>query len=49
MWFGSTFGHQVHVAFVAPTRWHDEPVARLAFLHPETTPDIVEEILATTR
>ena len=37
------------VAFVAPTRWHDEPVARLAFLHPETTPEIVEEILATTR
>jgi aromatic-L-amino-acid/L-tryptophan decarboxylase len=36
------------VAFVAPTRWHGEPVARLAFLHPETTAEIVEEILATT-
>jgi glutamate/tyrosine decarboxylase-like PLP-dependent enzyme len=36
------------IAFVAPTRWHGEPVARLAFLHPETTPEIVEEILATT-
>ena len=34
--------------FVAPTRWHGEPVARLAFLHPETTLDIVDEILATT-
>jgi glutamate/tyrosine decarboxylase-like PLP-dependent enzyme len=36
------------IAFVAPTRWHEEPVARLAFLHPETTLDIVDEILATT-
>jgi aromatic-L-amino-acid decarboxylase len=35
------------IAFVAPTRWHDEPVARLAFLHPETTLDIVDEVLAT--
>jgi glutamate/tyrosine decarboxylase-like PLP-dependent enzyme len=36
------------IAFVAPSRWHGEPVARLAFLHPETTLDIVDEILATT-
>jgi glutamate/tyrosine decarboxylase-like PLP-dependent enzyme len=36
------------IAFVAPTRWHDEPVARLAFLHPETTLAIVDEVLATT-
>lgn len=36
------------IAFVAPSRWHDEPVARLAFLHPDTTLDIVDEILATT-
>lgn len=36
------------IAFVAPSRWHGEAVARLAFLHPETTSDIVEEILATT-
>jgi glutamate/tyrosine decarboxylase-like PLP-dependent enzyme len=36
------------IAFVTPSRWHDEPVARLAFLHPETTIDIVDEILATT-
>jgi aromatic-L-amino-acid/L-tryptophan decarboxylase len=35
------------VAFVAPSRWHGEPVARLAFLHPETTLEIVDEILAT--
>jgi glutamate/tyrosine decarboxylase-like PLP-dependent enzyme len=36
------------IAFVATSRWHREPVARLAFLHPETTIDIVDEILATT-
>jgi len=35
------------IAFVTPTRWHDEPVARLAFLHPETTLDLVDEILGT--
>jgi glutamate/tyrosine decarboxylase-like PLP-dependent enzyme len=35
------------IAFVTPTRWHDEPVARLAFLHPETTLDLVDEILRT--
>lgn len=37
------------VAFVAPSRWQDEPVARLAFLHPETTLEIVDEILESTR
>jgi aromatic-L-amino-acid/L-tryptophan decarboxylase len=37
------------VAFVAPSRWHGEPVARLAFLHPETTIEIVDEILEATR
>ena len=36
------------VALVVPTRWHDETVARLAFLHPGTTLEIVDEILATT-
>ncbi len=36
------------VALVVPTRWHDETVARLAFLHPNTTLDIVDEILAST-
>ena len=35
------------IAFVTPTRWHGEPAARLAFLHPETTLDIVDEILRT--
>jgi aromatic-L-amino-acid decarboxylase len=36
-----------HGALVVPTRWHDETVARLAFLHPDTTLDTVDEILAT--
>ncbi len=40
--------HRDQVALVVPTRWHDETVARLAFLHPDTTLDIVDEILATT-
>ena len=37
------------IALVMPTRWHGETVARLAFLHPGTTLDIVDEVLATTR
>jgi aromatic-L-amino-acid/L-tryptophan decarboxylase len=32
-------------AFVTPTTWEGEPVARLAFLHPDTTLDMVGEIL----
>ena len=35
------------IAFVTPSRWHGESVARLAFLHPDTTLEIVDEILAT--
>jgi glutamate/tyrosine decarboxylase-like PLP-dependent enzyme len=35
------------IAFVTPSKWRGETVARLAFLHPETTIDIVDEILAT--
>jgi glutamate/tyrosine decarboxylase-like PLP-dependent enzyme len=37
------------IGFVVPTKWQSETVARLAFLHPNTTLDIVEEILATMR
>lgn len=33
------------IGFVTPTKWEGETVARLAFLHPETTIQIVEEIL----
>jgi len=35
------------VAFVTPTSWEGETVARFAFLHPGTTPEIVAEILGT--
>ena len=34
-------------AFVAPSSWHGETVARLAFLHPATSLELVDEILAT--
>ena len=35
------------IAFVTPTAWEDEPAARLALLNPETTIDVVHEILDT--
>jgi glutamate/tyrosine decarboxylase-like PLP-dependent enzyme len=35
------------IGFVLPSKWMDEPILRFAFLHPETTPQIIEEILAT--
>ncbi|MGW6564146.1 pyridoxal phosphate-dependent decarboxylase family protein [Streptomyces sp. NPDC054975] len=34
-------------AFVAPTGWEGETVARFAFLHPETSMQLVEEIVGT--
>jgi aromatic-L-amino-acid/L-tryptophan decarboxylase len=40
--------HRDQIALVVSTRWRDETVARLAFLHPDTTIEIVDEILATT-
>jgi glutamate/tyrosine decarboxylase-like PLP-dependent enzyme len=39
---------RTQVALVIPTSWKGETVARLAFLHPDTTLDIVDEVLATT-
>jgi len=36
------------IGFVTQTRWQGETVARFAFLHPDTTMEMVEEILATT-
>ena len=36
------------VAFVTPTRWKGEAVGRLVFLHPDTSMDLVHEILART-
>ena len=35
------------VAFVLPTDWDGEPVARLCFVHPETTKQLVDEVIAT--
>jgi glutamate/tyrosine decarboxylase-like PLP-dependent enzyme len=35
------------IGFVTPTVWEGETVARFAFLHPDTTVEIVDEILAT--
>jgi glutamate/tyrosine decarboxylase-like PLP-dependent enzyme len=37
------------VAFVTPTTWEGETVARLAFLHPDTTDELVGEILESMR
>jgi glutamate/tyrosine decarboxylase-like PLP-dependent enzyme len=45
-WSAQVAGDQI--GLVVPTRWRDETVARLAFLHPGTTLEIVDEILATT-
>ncbi len=36
------------IGFVMPTTWEGEPVGRLALLHPDTTIELVAEILATT-
>jgi len=37
------------VGFVTPTAWQGETVARFAFLHPDTTVGMVDEILATMK
>jgi aromatic-L-amino-acid/L-tryptophan decarboxylase len=34
------------IAFVAPTTWEGEPTARLAFMHPSTSIELVQTILA---
>lgn len=36
-------------AFVTPTTWEGKPAARLAFLHPDTTLEMVEEIISSMR
>ena len=35
------------IGFVVPTSWEGEPVGRFAFLHPNTTTEMVREILDT--
>jgi glutamate/tyrosine decarboxylase-like PLP-dependent enzyme len=34
-------------AFVVPTMWHGETVARAVFLHPECPPTVIEDVLAS--
>lgn len=41
--------HHDQVAFVPPTIWEGETVARLAFLHPNTTLTLVRQVLERTR
>jgi aromatic-L-amino-acid/L-tryptophan decarboxylase len=40
--------HDEEIAFVPPTKWAGETVGRLVFLHPETTMELVKEILDRT-
>lgn len=35
------------IGFVTPSKWEGETIARFAFLHPDTSDEIVAEILAT--
>jgi aromatic-L-amino-acid/L-tryptophan decarboxylase len=35
------------IAFVLPTSWEGEPVARLCFVHPETTKQLVDDVIST--
>jgi len=37
------------IAFVTPTKWEGETVARFAFLHPDTTDELVEQIIDSMR
>ena len=46
-WSAALLGSQC--AFVTHSKWQGQPVGRLAFLHPATTPAMVDEILATLR
>jgi glutamate/tyrosine decarboxylase-like PLP-dependent enzyme len=40
--------HADQVAFIPPTKWEDETVGRFAFLHPDTSLELVREVLART-
>jgi glutamate/tyrosine decarboxylase-like PLP-dependent enzyme len=40
--------HQDQVAFIPPTKWEGETVGRFAFLHPDTSLELVREVLART-
>ncbi len=46
------WSHQLlrdQIAFVTPTKWEGETVGRLAFLHPNTTDELVDQILESMR
>ena len=48
----TTWSHQLlrdQIAFVTPTKWEGETVGRLAFLHPNTTEELVVRILDSMR
>jgi aromatic-L-amino-acid/L-tryptophan decarboxylase len=40
--------HEDGIAFIPPTKWEGETVGRFAFLHPDTTMDIVRDVLDRT-
>ena len=40
--------HEDEVAFIPPSKWDGETVGRFAFLHPDTSMDLVREVLART-
>ncbi len=40
--------HEDQVAFIPPTKWEGETVGRFAFLHPDTSLELVREVLAQT-
>ena len=40
--------HDDQVAFISPTKWEGETVGRFAFLHPDTSLDLVKEVLSRT-
>ncbi len=41
--------HDDQVAFIPPSKWEGETVGRFAFLHPDTSMDVVREVLDRTR
>ncbi len=41
--------HDEEIAFIPPSKWEGETVGRFAFLHPETSMDLVREILDRTK
>jgi len=40
--------HEEGIAFIPPSKWEGETIGRFAFLHPETSMELVREILGRT-